>query len=93
MSSFCRHSLTLAAVVSIAAGLSMTTPVVAAEPIPARDVVKPVAAKSPTWHVSRRAVSRTVWTYDRRLAAARSDTACFGPWCGRQYVLMLGIGY
>lgn len=93
MSSFCRHSLTLAAVVAIAAGLSMTSPLMAEEPVSAKGVVKPVAARPVTSHISRRAVARTIWAYDRRLAANRRDVGCYGAWCGRQFVLMLGIGY
>jgi hypothetical protein len=29
----------------------------------------------------------------RRASSIRSDLGCSGAWCGRQFVLMVGIGY
>jgi hypothetical protein len=31
--------------------------------------------------------------HDRRVSAIRSDLDCPGAWCGRQFVLMIGVGY
>jgi hypothetical protein len=30
---------------------------------------------------------------DRRISAIRRDLGCSGVWCGRQFVLMLGVAY
>lgn len=98
MSSHCRHLLALAAAMSITVGPSMMSPASAAEGAVARDVARPVVAKRAVmkrdhWRVSRRAVARTIWTYEPRLAVERAGADCSGDWCGRNFVLMLGIGY
>jgi hypothetical protein len=34
-----------------------------------------------------------VWRDSRRVSSIRSDLGCSGAWCGRQFVLMVGIAY
>jgi hypothetical protein len=31
--------------------------------------------------------------YEQRISPVRSNVECSGVWCGRQFVLMIGIGY
>jgi len=38
-------------------------------------------------------VHRAVSYYDRRYAPVASEGWCNGTWCGRQFVLMIGIGF
>jgi hypothetical protein len=76
--------MTFLAVVAAAAVLASASPVTAAE-----NTATEVSAKaaSATRHVPARiAMSRYV-----RPATGQLD--CAGTWCGRHFVLMLGIGY
>jgi hypothetical protein len=41
----------------------------------------------------RRVASRHRNPSDVRVSAIRSDLGCSGTWCGRQFVLMIGIGF
>ena len=95
MRSLCRHSLALAAVVSVSVALLTVQPVSAADQatdrISAQEMTKPAPVRHRVAHVSRRAVHRAAAIYDRALAPV--DHTCSSIWCGRQYVLMLGIGY
>jgi hypothetical protein len=31
--------------------------------------------------------------YGGRISAIRSNLGCSGPWCGRQFVLIVGVAY
>jgi hypothetical protein len=79
----------VAAALGIAAMLSIATPVVAAEvTVPSSEVAaKPAthAIKHPASHRARIGTS-----YDDRRA---SHLGCSGAWCGRQFVLIVGVGY
>jgi hypothetical protein len=100
MFSYPRLMLLFAAATGIAAMLS-AAPAVAAEstvtaaatPKTATSVIKRHA--SIHRHASRG--NRIVATYhdrdDSRLSPIRSNLDCSGVWCGRQFVLMIGIGY
>jgi hypothetical protein len=71
-----------------AAVLWTAAPAIAADSavIVSHDIaVKPAPVK----HRTRIVVSRV----DRELAAIPADLSCSGIWCGRQFVLMVGIGY
>jgi len=95
MRSLCRHSLALAAVTSVSLALATAQPASAADQaadrISAQEVTKPPPVRHRVAHVSRRMVHRTAAIYDRAFAPV--DYSCSSIWCGRQYVLMLGIGY
>lgn len=97
MRSLCRHSLALAAVVSVSVALPTVQPASAADRatdrISAQEVTKPAPVRHRVVHVSRRAVYRAAAIYDRALAPVVRDDTCSSVWCGRQFVLMLGIGY
>jgi hypothetical protein len=92
MASFPRLILQFGATTGIAAMLSIAAPVMAAEM--AVRTAEPAAGITPLkikHHASR-----------VRLAAARhrpsvnpipSDLGCTGVWCGRQFVLMIGVGF
>jgi hypothetical protein len=93
--------LQFVAATGILAVLSTAAPAVAAEstvtaaatPKTATSVVKRDA--SIHRHASRG--TRIVASYhdrdDSRVSPIRSNLDCSGVWCGRQFVLMIGIGY
>ncbi len=92
--------LRFAAATGIAALLWTAAPVVAAEGVvPASKaagaststapcVIKPHALRG-----TRIAASHYRARFAHRVSPIRSDLNCSGVWCGRQFVLMLGIGY
>ncbi|MBR0826994.1 hypothetical protein JQ596_15725 [Bradyrhizobium manausense] len=101
MHSLYRHSLALAAVMSVSVGIVTAQPASAADQandrISAQEVAKETAKPAPVRHrvahVGRRTVHRTAAIYRRAFAPVARDYTCSSIWCGRQYVLMLGIGY
>jgi hypothetical protein len=75
--------------------LSMAAPAVAAEdPVTVQETV---AGANSMASVIKRHVSRETAIaashHDRRVSSVRSNLGCSGVWCGRQFVLMIGIGY
>lgn len=50
----------------------------------ARPVVKRHASRRPHLAAAR---------YNRRVSLIGASPACSGVWCGRQFVLMIGVGY
>ena len=92
MASYFRLMAQCAATAGIAAVLSTATPAVAADrPVcEASSYVKTVAA------TERRASRDAVIAASRHLRRAnpiRYSQYCSGVWCGRQFVLMVGIAY
>jgi hypothetical protein len=90
MANYPRLILQLVATIGVAVMLS--TPASAAE------IAIPKAAAAKTARpVIKRLVSRgtriAASHYDRHVSAIRRDLGCAGEWCGRQFVLMIGIGY
>lgn len=92
MASYSRVILPFAATAGIAAMLATATPAAAAEGAvtvsqaatkTAPSVIKP--------HVSRG--TRISASYVDRVSPIRSDVDCSGGWCGRHFVLMVGVGY
>jgi hypothetical protein len=85
MASYPRLILQFAATIGFAAMLSAASPVMAAESVV---TVSEITAKTAPPSIRRHA-SRA------RLAASsyRRDLGCSGIWCGRQFVLMVGIAY
>lgn len=88
MRSLCRRSLALAAAVSVSAVMWTAGPASAADRPTDRISAQEVAKPAPPKHrVVRRTVHRAAW------APVVNDYSCSSIWCGRQFVLMLGIGY
>jgi hypothetical protein len=84
-----KFSRAFAAVAATTIILSATVPAVAAEATPAATGVS--AKASPIKH--RRAASVR---HVRRVAfvtPTQRQLGCSGEWCGRQFVLMIGIGF
>ena len=96
MASYSRLILQVAATAGIAATVSMAAPAVAAEaPVPARETAAtastvPHMIRRHAWRAHRIAASHH---HDRRVVQTQSHPDCYGVWCGRQFVLMVGIGY
>lgn len=91
MASFPRLILLFAATAGIAALLSTVAPAAAAEStLTIRETAK--TAPSTTRHRASR-VRIAASNYQRHIDSMRSDLGCSGIWCGRQFVLMVGIAY
>lgn len=97
MTNCCRLMSPFVAAICIAT-ITWATPAAAAE---AGAPVKAVSAKSSDIRISPSATKRHAW---RRTHIALSrhrcpanllgaSEVCSGVWCGRQFVLMVGIGY
>lgn len=87
--------LQVAATTGVAVMLSTAAPAIASEsPVAARETA---ATASTAPHVIKRHASRgtriAASHHDRRLSQIRSHQDCNGVWCGRQFVLMVGIAY
>jgi hypothetical protein len=103
MANYPRMILQLVATAGVAVMLSTATPASAAETaVPAVTAANPtvtVAKSSPhaiRHFASRRtriAASRYLDSYVRRVSALHRDLGCSGEWCGRQFVLMVGVGF
>jgi hypothetical protein len=85
-----------AATTGIVAMLSTAAPVVAAE----RAVSSPEAATAPATtmpsvvkHRAPRGNRIAASHHDRRVSAIHGNLDCSDIWCGRQFVLMVGVGY
>jgi hypothetical protein len=90
MASYSRLTPQFAAITGIAALLCNSAPAVAAE-----IAVVPTAKNEPS--VIKRHVSRgtriAASHHDRRVSPIHGDLDCSGVWCGRQFVLMIGVGH
>ena len=100
MASKPRLMLQFAAAIGIAAMLWTAAPALAAESaVTASDAPAATTKSAPSVikrHASRRtrlAASRYHYHYDRQISPIRSNLDCSGVWCGRQFVLMIGIGF
>jgi hypothetical protein len=104
MSSYPRLMLQFAAATGIAAMLWVATPAMAAESA-AKSNAPAVSTKTAPSVTERRASLKRHAPRRARLAAShyrrgyertgpiRSNLECSGVWCGRQFVLMIGIGF
>jgi hypothetical protein len=95
MASYSRLILQVAATTGIAVMLSTAAPAVAADgPVTARETAATASTVPPVIkrHASRRARIAAVH-HHHRVDQILSRTDCYGVWCGRQFVLMVGIGY
>jgi hypothetical protein len=92
MDSFPRNLSLLAATAIVAAALSGPMPVFAAEgTATVTDISANGSRKAPA-HVRRHGPTR-VSHYVHPVRPAESNLGCSGVWCGRQFVLIVGIGY
>jgi hypothetical protein len=92
MTSFPRLILQCGATTGIAAMLSIAAPVTAAEM--AVRTAEPAARIAPSkikHHASR--VRLAAVHHRPRVNPILSDLGCTGVWCGRQFVLMIGVGF
>jgi hypothetical protein len=81
--------LVLAAAVTVAM-LTWAVPAVAADDAVATDV----SAKAASWTVRRHVPARIALSpYVRHVSPVSGRVDCTGSWCGRHFVLMVGIGY
>ena len=98
MSSYPRLMLQFAAATGIAAMLWVATPAMAAESA-ANSNAPAVSTKTTPSVIKRHAPRRARLAashYRRgyeRTGPIRSNLECSGVWCGRQFVLMIGIGF
>ncbi len=83
-----RFSRALAAVAATTMMLSATIPAFAAEEAVATDVS---AKSSPIKH--RRMASVRHISHVASVTPMQRQLGCSGEWCGRQFVLMIGIGF
>jgi hypothetical protein len=86
--------------------LSMAAPAVATELKVTASEARPVTVKTVPyrirhhawlrhhgWRGTRIAASPRYVGPDRRVSPIPNNLGCSGAWCGRQYVLMVGIGF
>jgi hypothetical protein len=92
MASYSRLMLQVAATTGFAAMLSTAAPVMAAEgAVAPSETAAKTAPTTIRHHVSRARLAAS--HYHRHIYPLRSDLGCSGVWCGRQFVLMVGVGY
>lgn len=89
MDSFPRNFSLLAATAVVVAVLSGLAPSFAAE---GTAIATGMSAKTQAPHVKRHAPTH-LSHHVRPVKPAESYLGCTGTWCGRQFVLMVGIGY
>jgi hypothetical protein len=99
MASYPRLMLRFAAAIGIASLLWIAAPAVASDGAVTGSGTAVTTATSPPVDIKRRASHRIRFVAshqvrrDRRVGSIRDDGGCSGVWCGRQLVLMIGIGY
>lgn len=84
-----RHHLLTAAAISVIATLSFASPVPAAEPT-SGEMAK-VSGASAATSVRHRLSRMAAWRGQRYVRPI--GLGCSSSWCGRQFVLMVGIAY
>jgi hypothetical protein len=91
MGNFLRNARLFAATTIGAALLATTAPAVAADETAGATGVSARAPTSLSRHhgATHVAASRHV----RHIRPLQSNLDCTGPWCGRQFVLIVGIGF
>jgi hypothetical protein len=92
MARFPRLILQFAAATGIAAMLSTTAPVMAADQaVTSRETAAKIMPSTIKRHALRARLAAS--DYHRHVNPIASDLGCSGIWCGRQFVLMIGVGY
>jgi hypothetical protein len=93
MASFPQSMVRFAATTGVAAMLLTIAPAVVAESAAiAAAKTAPSVTNRHAWRETRTAAFR----FDRqdcRAGPVRGNLDCAGTWCGRQFVLMIGVGY
>jgi hypothetical protein len=89
MDSFPRNISLLAAAAIVAATLSGPLPAFAAEKTA---VATDISAKASNTSVRRHGPTRLSHSV-HHVKSTESNLGCSGAWCGRQFVLIVGIGY
>ena len=94
MDSFPRILSSLAATAIVAAMLSGSAPAFAADAtaVATTAVATDVSAKASSKHSRRHDLTR-VSHGGHLVRSGESNLGCSGVWCGRQFVLMVGIAY
>jgi hypothetical protein len=91
MASYPRLILQFAATIGFAAMLSAASPVMAAESVvTVSEITAKTAPPSIRRHASR---ARLAASNYHPVYPIRSYLGCSGVWCGRQFVLMVGVAY
>jgi hypothetical protein len=90
MTSNFRLTSQLAAAIAVAGMLSMAAPAMATELAPGPVMSKKVASSPIRHHASR---NRVALHRHHQVPTLASHLGCSGEWCGRQFVLMIGIGF
>jgi hypothetical protein len=90
MDSFPRNFSLAAATAVVVAVLSGPAPSFAAE---GTAIATGMSAKTSMPHAKRHAPARLSYHVRPVIKPAESYLGCSGAWCGRQFVLMVGIGY
>jgi hypothetical protein len=96
MASYPRLISQFAAATGIVAMLSAAAPVVAAESaVSSRDAAVAPARTVPSVvkHRASRGNRIAASHYNRHNRRVSANLDCSGIWCGRQFVLMIGVGY
>jgi hypothetical protein len=92
MASYSHLMLQVAATMGFAAMVSTAAPAMAAEgAVPPSETAAQTVPAMIKHHVSR--VRLAASHYHRHVYPLRSDLGCSGVWCGRQFVLMIGVSY
>ena len=91
MGSFLRNARLFAATTIGAALLATTAPAVAADETAGSTGVSTRAPTSLSRHHGPTHVAAS--RYDRHIRPVQSNLDCTGAWCGRQFVLIVGIGF
>lgn len=90
-----RRHMPIAAAITVVAALSIAAPASAAETTTRAGEAPSVTTTNAS--TVRHGLSRiAAWRehrYDRYVRPIRSGLGCSSAWCGRQFVLMLGIAY
>jgi hypothetical protein len=86
-----RHYMLTAAAIAMAATLSFAPPASAADAAPAASEVTKVSGASAAPSVRHRLSRIAAWRGQRYIRPI--GLGCSSPWCGRQFVLMVGIAY
>ena len=97
MTRYSRVILQLAAAAAIVAVLPMASVAVAAENTAVDAAIAKTAMTKTTPTKVRHHAWRRTWVashhHPRYVIPVASRLGCSGEWCGRQFVLMIGIGY
>lgn len=99
MARYLRSMLPFAATIAVASVLSAASPAAAAESTYGARETGSAGARAASPGIRHRTAQRIRFAAprdqgrDRYVHSFRNSPVCAGGWCGRQFVLMIGIGY